>query len=186
VADSGITVATTPATDEKGAIFTLDLDAAKVKDITGTTNLATEYLKVDGTNIAGNKVTFGGNVGTATLADTTELAQIKAVKAVDDKVSANTTALDGKANVDLSNLTAAGTTVIKDAARSAVEVAVNPANDGILTLAKATANNKDTYTLSINDTKLNDKVGETFAEKDASNLSDGERIGNRRLVLVML
>ncbi|MDP8161596.1 YadA-like family protein [Pasteurella skyensis] len=155
----------------------LSLKADKVKELAGTTNLATTYLKVDGANIAGNKVTFGGNVGTATLADTTELAQIKAVKAVDDKVTANATALGNKANVDLSNLTATGTTVIKDTARGAVEVAVNPANDGILTLAKATANNKDTYTLSIDDTKLNDKVGETFAKKDASNLTDPADVG---------
>ncbi|MDP8171709.1 ESPR-type extended signal peptide-containing protein, partial [Pasteurella skyensis] len=167
----------TVAADTDNQAFTVSLsDAVKAKLDNLADNANDSYLDKLGSNV-GNKVTFGGNVGTATLADTTELAQIKAVKAVDDKVTANATALGNKANVDLSNLTAAGTTVIKDTARGAVEVAVNPANDGILTLAKATANNKDTYTLSIDDTKLNDKVGETFAKKDASNLTDPADVG---------
>ncbi|MDP8185125.1 ESPR-type extended signal peptide-containing protein [Phocoenobacter skyensis] len=101
VADSGITVATTPATDEKGAIFTLDLDAAKVKDITGTTNLATEYLKVDGSNMGGDaaKSTFGSVVGKAVIDDEngTQLVQEKAVKTyVDTAIDKVGKAKDGK------------------------------------------------------------------------------------------
>ncbi|MDP8079866.1 ESPR-type extended signal peptide-containing protein [Phocoenobacter skyensis] len=255
---SGINVKTTPATNEKGAIFTLSLDEDEVKALAGTTNLDTTYLKTDGSNVA-NKATFGDQVGTDTLGTSTKLAQIKAVKAVDDKVNTNTqditdleesvttklakkanrnatnlnandvaawkakidtnsietvtagegidvsggtaatnkewvvalsqktktqlekiddnaAALAGKANISLDNISSDGTMVIKNAARDAVEVAVNPATEGVLKLVKtaSTANHKDTYTLSIDETKLNDKVAETFAKKDASNLTDGD------------
>ncbi|MDP8172844.1 ESPR-type extended signal peptide-containing protein, partial [Pasteurella skyensis] len=245
---SGINVKTTPATNEKGAIFTLSLDEDEVKALAGTTNLDTTYLKTDGSNVA-NKATFGDQVGTDTLGNSTKLAQIKAVKAVDDKVNTNTqditdleesvttkldkkanrnatnlnandvaawkakidtnsietvtagdgidvsggtaatnkewvvalsqktktqlekiddntAALAGKANISLDNISSDGTTVIKNAARDAVEVAVNPATNGVLKLVKtaSAANHKDTYTLSIDETKLNDKVGKTFAK----------------------
>ncbi|MDP8086403.1 hypothetical protein QJT92_10785, partial [Pasteurella skyensis] len=255
---SGINVKTTPATNEKGAIFTLSLDEDEVKALAGTTNLDTTYLKTDGSNVA-NKATFGDQVGTDTLGTSTKLAQIKAVKAVDDKVNTNTqditdleesvttklakkanhnasnlnandvaawkakidtnsietvtagegidvsggtaatnkewvvalsqktktqlekiddnaAALANKANISLDNISSDGTTVIKNAARDAVEVAVNPATEGVLKLVKtaSAANHKDTYTLSIDETKLNDKVAETFAKKDAGNLTDGD------------
>ncbi|MDP8173324.1 ESPR-type extended signal peptide-containing protein, partial [Pasteurella skyensis] len=255
---SGINVKTTPATNEKGAIFTLSLDEDEVKALAGTTNLDTTYLKTDGSNVA-NKATFGDQVGTDILGTSTKLAQIKAVKAVDDKVNTNTqditdleesvttklakkanrnatnlnandvaawkakidtnsietvtagegidvsggtaatnkewvvalsqetktqlekiddnaAALANKANISLDNISSDGTTVIKNAARDAVEVAVNPATEGVLKLVKtaSAANHKDTYTLSIDETKLNDKVAETFAKKDAGNLTDGD------------
>ncbi|SEL92403.1 Head domain of trimeric autotransporter adhesin, partial [Pasteurella skyensis] len=48
---SGINVVTTPATNEKGAIFTLSLDEDEVKALAGTTNLDTTYLKTDGSNV---------------------------------------------------------------------------------------------------------------------------------------
>ncbi|NOL50532.1 ESPR-type extended signal peptide-containing protein, partial [Pelistega europaea] len=66
----------TSATDANGKkTFTVALDDAQLKAITGTTNLATEYAKVDASNIGTNvdkwnqalgAITFGGDAGTAT------------------------------------------------------------------------------------------------------------------------
>ncbi|SEM69650.1 hypothetical protein, partial [Phocoenobacter skyensis] len=101
VQDSGLTLAKTDATANKGAVYTLGLDAAKVKDITGTTNLATEYLKVDGSNMGGDaaKSTFGSVVGKAVIDDEngTQLVQEKAVKTyVDTAIDKVGKAKDGK------------------------------------------------------------------------------------------
>ncbi|MBR0573831.1 MULTISPECIES: YadA-like family protein [Pasteurellaceae] len=159
----------------------LSLKADKVKALAGTTNLATTYLKADGTNIAGNKVTFGGNVGTATLANTTELAQIKAVKAVDDKVAGNTQSITNLGG-QITNL---GNTITNVGKTSKEEVAIVQ-NSG-LTLAKtvATANKGAVYTLGLDAVKVKEVAGTTTlaadlaakANKDASNLTDPADVG---------
>ncbi|MDP8109977.1 hypothetical protein, partial [Pasteurella atlantica] len=98
VENSGLTLTKTNATTEKGAKYTLGLDAEKVKEVAGTTNLATDYLKVDGSNIANNKATLGQNVGKDTIdGKTTELVQEKAVKTyVDTALEKVGKAKDGK------------------------------------------------------------------------------------------
>ncbi|MDP8102096.1 hypothetical protein QJU37_10015, partial [Pasteurella atlantica] len=98
VENSGLTLTKTNATTEKGAKYTLGLDAAKVKEVAGTTHLATDYLKADGSNIANNKATLGQNVGKDTIdGKTTELVQEKAVKTyVDTALEKVGKAKDGK------------------------------------------------------------------------------------------
>ncbi|MDP8105191.1 YadA-like family protein [Pasteurella atlantica] len=98
VENSGLTLTKTNATTEKGAKYTLGLDAEKVKEVAGTTNLATDYLKADGSNIANNKATLGQNVGKDTIdGKTTELVQEKAVKTyVDTALEKVGKAKDGK------------------------------------------------------------------------------------------
>ncbi|MDP8078810.1 ESPR-type extended signal peptide-containing protein [Phocoenobacter skyensis] len=154
----------------------LSLKADKVKELAGTTDLATTYLNVSGANV-GDKVTFGGNVGTATLANTTELAQIKAVKAVDDKVTGNT-----------QTITNLGDQITNVGKTSKEEVAIVE-NSG-LTLAKtaATANKGAVYTLGLDAAKVKEVAGTTTlaadlaakANKDASNLTDGDKADWKR------
>ncbi|MDP8052855.1 hypothetical protein QJU23_10570, partial [Pasteurella atlantica] len=98
VENSGLTLTKTNATTEKGAKYTLGLDAEKVKEVAGTTNLATDYLKADGSNIANNKVKLGKNVGKDEITgETTQLVQEKAVKTyVDTAIDKVGKAKDGK------------------------------------------------------------------------------------------
>ena len=56
------------------------------------------------------------------------------------------------------------------------KVAVNPETDGILQVEKTEGTNlaADTYTLSVNTTKLTDALDDSFAKKDASNIKETE------------
>ncbi|MDP8175930.1 hypothetical protein, partial [Phocoenobacter skyensis] len=98
--NSGLTLDTTAATTDKGAKYTLGLDVDKIKEITGTTDLATTYLKIDGSNIGDEaaKATLGSKVGKGEITgDTTQLVQEKAVKAyVDTAVGGIGKPKDGK------------------------------------------------------------------------------------------
>lgn len=82
-----------------------------------------------------------------------------------DLDAATKTAIDSignKADQNLSNLTPTGKNTIKDQAREAVEVAVNPATDGALVLNTDTsAAHKTKYTLSLDQAKLKELVGTT-------------------------
>ena len=69
------------------------------------------------------------------------------MSALDTAIKDNETALDGKANVDLDNLTAIGITNLKGYAKSAVEVVGDGAD--VVVTPTVTAD-KDTYTVSVN------------------------------------
>ncbi|MDP8171728.1 hypothetical protein QJU96_10610, partial [Pasteurella skyensis] len=151
----------------------LTLKEASVKALAGTTNLATTYLKVDGSNIGDDvaKAAFGDEVGTTDLTKTTELAQIKAVKTVDDKVKVNTTAITNL-NTDLTTqITNVGKT-------SKEEVAVKPNSGLTLDTTAATASKGAKYTLGLDADKIKEITGTTTladdlaakADRDAGNL----------------
>ncbi|MDP8173841.1 hypothetical protein QJU89_10275, partial [Pasteurella skyensis] len=149
----------------------LTLKEARVKALAGTTNLETDYLKVDGSNIANNKATFGDAVGTTDLTKTTELAQIKAVKDVDDKVKTNTTAITNL-NTDL-------TTQITNVGKTSKEEVEIVKNSGLtLDTTAATASKGAKYTLGLDADKIKEITGTTTladdlaakADRDAGNL----------------
>ncbi|MDP8175922.1 hypothetical protein, partial [Phocoenobacter skyensis] len=151
----------------------LTLKEARVKALAGTTNLATTYLKVDGSNIGDDvaKAAFGDEVGTTDLTKTTELAQIKAVKDVDDKVKVNTTAITNL-NTDLTTqITNVGKT-------SKEEVAIVKGSGLTLDTTAATASKGAKYTLGLDADKIKEITGTTTladdlaakADRDAGNL----------------
>lgn len=96
--DGALTLAKTAEAHKN--IYTLSLNEAKVKKITGTTNLETEYLKADGTNIRRNAGTFGSNVGKATI-DSSAGTQLVQERAVKNYVDAAKTELDKTYNKTL-------------------------------------------------------------------------------------
>uniref|UniRef100_UPI0028051B6B hypothetical protein n=1 Tax=uncultured Sneathia sp. TaxID=278067 RepID=UPI0028051B6B len=68
---SGITVTPDKKTDTKKTIYKLSLDESKIKSLAGTTNIATEYAKVNGSNITGltddNKKAWATGIGTSSI-----------------------------------------------------------------------------------------------------------------------
>ncbi|MDP8171731.1 hypothetical protein QJU96_10625, partial [Pasteurella skyensis] len=124
-----------------------------------------------------DKVTFGGNVGTATLANTTELAQIKAVKAVDDKVTGNT-----------QTITNLGDQITNVGKTSKEEVAIVENSGLTLDTTAATTTKGAIYTLGLDAAKVKEVAGTTTlaadlaakANKDASNLTDGDKADWKR------
>ncbi|MDK9580794.1 YadA-like family protein, partial [Sneathia sanguinegens] len=84
--DGAITVAADKTTDANVINYKLTLNKEKIKELSGTTNLATEYAKVDGTNLTNlddtNKKAWATGIGTSSIDATTkdELVTDKAVK----------------------------------------------------------------------------------------------------------
>ncbi len=72
--NSGINVETTKDTDK--TTYKLSLDGDKIKDLAGTKNIATEYAKVDGSNLTGlddaKKQTWATGIGISSISDTTK------------------------------------------------------------------------------------------------------------------
>ena len=131
-------------------------------------------IKVKDGGITSDKIA-DKNVTKAKLADdiTTDLDKIdnKADKSYVDA------GLGDKADKNLSNLTEAGQNKAKDLARTAVEVVADPTdNSGAVKVVKSTANNKDTYTVSVNEAKIKEITGTTniatdYAKVNASNIT---------------
>ncbi|MCR8685695.1 hypothetical protein CUREO10432_09110, partial [Campylobacter ureolyticus] len=81
--------------------------------------------------------------------------------------------LTNLAKTDLTNITDGGKTTIKNLAKGSVEVV----GDGdIVNVGKTTANDKDTYKVSVDASKLanNTAFSDNFAKKDASNITDNK------------
>ena len=153
-----------------------------------TTELANDSTFV--TNIAENndfttklgdtfvtKTNLTGDLAKKADKDATNLADDDVEKwqkklKINDK--ADKSDLTNLAKTDLSNITDGGKTTIKNLAKGSVEV-VDDGKD-IVKVAKTTANDKDTYTVSVNATKLasDDAFNNKFAQKDASNIADNK------------
>ena len=154
-ANSGIKViseATGKNTDYK-----LSLDKDKVKEIAGTTNLTADLDKKADKNAgnleAGDITSWQNKLGINDKADKSDITNL--------------------AKTDLTNITDDGKTTIKDLAKGSVEVV----GDGdIVNVGKTTANDKDTYKVSVDASKLanNTAFSDNFAKKDASNIADNK------------
>ena len=88
--NSGITV-TPDKTNNTKTTYKLSLNGDKIKELAGTTNIAKEYAKVNGSNITGltddNKKAWATGIGLSSISDTTkdQLVTDKAVKTYVDK-----------------------------------------------------------------------------------------------------
>ncbi|MBE2990196.1 hypothetical protein IMK14_06095, partial [Sneathia sp. DSM 16630] len=88
--NSGITV-TPDKTNNTKTTYKLSLKGDKIKELAGTTNIAKEYAKVNGSNITGltddNKKAWATGIGLSSISDTTkdQLVTDKAVKTYVDK-----------------------------------------------------------------------------------------------------
>ena len=117
-------------------------DATVTRQITG---VAAGSKDTDAVNVAQLKA-----VGDAKL-DKTEFAKLTnsegngRVDVIETAVSGITTAVDGKANATLDNITEAGKTVVKDLARKTVNVV----GEGPVSVAKSDVSGVDTYKVSV-------------------------------------
>ena len=117
-------------------------DATVTRQITG---VAAGSKDTDAVNVAQLKA-----LGDAKL-DKTEFAKLTnsegngRVDVIETAVSGITTAVDGKANATLDNITEAGKTVVKDLARETVNVV----GDGPVSVAKSDVSGVDTYKVSV-------------------------------------
>ena len=155
-----------------------DTDAATVKQVND--------VKTDVTKLVNNSITLTGDSGT------TDKQMLNKDSGISFGITGNTdiTTTASKAGVALSLNKAASVTNTGDDANKVVtssavynavtgaktKVAVNPATDGILQVEKTAGADlaADTYTLSVNTTKLTDALDGSFAKKDASNLDAGD------------
>ena len=170
-ANSGIKVV--DKTTGNNTDYKLSLDETKIKEITGTTNLTADLAgkaNVNADNLSNDNVTSWQNkLGINEKADKTEITNL--TTNINNK--ADKSDLTNLAKTDLTNITDAGKTTIKDLAKGSVEVV----GDGdIVNVGKTTANDKDTYKVSVDATKLASNttfitsLGDNFAKKDASNI----------------
>ncbi|GKH59807.1 hypothetical protein CE91St25_01430 [Campylobacter ureolyticus] len=155
-ANSGIKVVDN--TTGNNTDYKLSLDETKVKEIAGTTTLTADLAKKADKNAE--------NLGND------DVASWQTKLGIDNK--ADKTDLTNLAKTDLKNITNEGKTTIKNLAKGSVEV-VDDGKD-IVKVAKTTANDKDTYTVSVDAAKLagNTAFSDNFAKKDASNIADNK------------
>ena len=145
--DSGITV-TPDTTNNTKTTYKLSLDESKIKSLAGTTNIATEYAKVNGTNLSGltddNKKAWATGIGASSITDTTkdQLVTDKAVKTYVDKKGLKFAGNTGdESEVSLGNkLSIVGevdtTTTIGETAINNITVASDKTNKLTVKLAK--------------------------------------------------
>ncbi|EER46280.1 autotransporter adhesin, partial [Actinobacillus minor NM305] len=129
--NSGITVGEVERDDNvKGKKYTLSLNADKIKDLAGTTDLATR--------------------------------------------------LDNKANISLDNINEAGENKIK----GLIEVKAKASDNNLAKVTKAaqTTGNKDVYEVEVTKDDLVNKLGDTFAKADATNIT-GDNVNKWKTAL---
>ncbi|WP_288301724.1 ESPR-type extended signal peptide-containing protein [uncultured Veillonella sp.] len=153
----------------------------------GITKTLTETITSTVKTLGDNTITLTGDKDTATKGQA--LNQKDGIKfAITGNSDITTTASESSVALSLNkaaSVTNTGDDANKVVTSSAVynavtgaktKVAVNPATDGILQVEKTAGTDlaADTYTLSVNTTKLTDALDGSFAKKDASNLDAGD------------
>ncbi|MDK9580793.1 hypothetical protein QQA45_04590, partial [Sneathia sanguinegens] len=195
--DGAITVAADKTTDANVINYKLTLNKEKIKELSGTTNLATEYAKVDGTNLTNlddtNKKAWATGIGTSSIDATTkdELVTDKAVKEyltteigkVNNTVASSALKLSDGTNkeslkladetLEIANGTNTTVTLTKDANSKKTKFTVDVKNDLTGITSITSGDNKAKITLNENDITVNNKkitgLAAGTAETDAIN-----------------
>ena len=156
-----------------------DTDAATVKQV--------NEVKTDVTKLVDNTITLTGDSSSTT--DAQKLSKEGGISfGIKGNEDITTTASGSDVTLSLNKATSVTNTgadkdkvVTSGAVYTAVsgaktKIAVNPETDGILQVEKTAGTDLagDTYTLSVNTTKLTDALDDSFAKKDASNLDAGD------------
>ena len=156
-----------------------DTDAATVKQV--------NEVKTDVTKLVDNTITLTGDSSSTT--DAQKLSKeggisfgIKGNEDITTTASGSdvTLSLNKAASVtntgDDANKVVTSSAVYNAVTGAKTKVAVNPATGGILQVEKTAGTDLagDTYTLSVNTTKLTDALDDSFAKKDASNIKETE------------
>ena len=178
-ANSGITVTTDKTTDTKKTTYKLTLDETKIKELSGTTNLATEYAKVDASNLdktneTTNRDKWINKLGATSInkntTDNSKNGKLTTEKAVVDYV---------KQEIDTVNTTVSGKLSSEDVdvkGDDYISVANDTAKPNHYTLTFDTAKLGNDIDLS-NNAKLNEKF-DKYALLDGSNLNNDFNLTN--------
>ncbi|MCI5764131.1 MAG: hypothetical protein MR034_06765, partial [Actinobacillus porcinus] len=201
--NSGITVSEAARDDSvNGKKYTLSLNENKIKELAGTTDLATQLgnkanISLDNINDAGKtkikgltKVVGSGDIqvsdgtdGDAQKFTVSLTADAKAkLDAVNNKVDQTTYNADKAkfANTDLSNITPTGENKIKGLIEVKAKAGAN--NLAKVTKATPTTDNKDVYEVEVTKDDLVTKLGDTFAKADATNIT-GDNVNKWKTAL---
>ena len=174
-------------TDEKDAATVGQVESKITTAKDGITKTLTETITSTVNTLGNNTITLTGDGSSTTAAQ--RLNQEGGIS-FGIKGSADITTSASGSDITLSlnkatSVTNTGDDANKVVTSSAVynavtgaktKVAVDPATDGILQVEKTAGTDLagDTYTLSVNTTKLTDALDDSFAKKDASNIKETE------------
>ena len=174
-------------TDAKDAATVGQVESKITTAKDGITKTLTETITSTVKTLGDNTITLTGDKDTATKGQA--LNQKDGIKfAITGNSDITTTASESSVALSLNKAASVTNTgddankvvtsnAVYDAVKGAkTKIAVNPATDGILQVEKTEGTDiaADTYTLSVNTTKLTDVLDGSFAKKDASNLDSGD------------